>query len=102
MITLSPHHSQALLLSLPLGFAAKCLPSDSTCFPSQDEFNALSKSLPTADVIYPGLSRYKAWSDAISLHNQRLDSDHIPHCAVRAQSEEVRRRRGRHQITVLL
>ncbi|GMH85662.1 hypothetical protein TL16_g10301 [Triparma laevis f. inornata] len=48
----------------------------------------MSKSLPTADVIYPGLSRYKAWSDAISLHNQRLDSDHIPHCAVRAQSEE--------------
>ena len=84
------------MLSLPTTLAlaiaasnstSKCLPSDETCFPPKSSFDELSDSLPTADVIYPSLSRYKSWSDATALHNQRLEkSEHTPYCAVRARS----------------
>ena len=68
----------------PIG-STKCHPTNSSCYPTQHEFDDLSSTL-TDGIVYPwDISR---WSSITELHNGRLDTDHMPHRAVYASSQD--------------
>ena len=63
----------------------KCLPSNTSCWPTSDEWESLSASL-SGPLLFPTFLNRAVWNDAIKLKNRRLSI--TPACVVMAQVVE--------------
>ncbi|GMH56625.1 hypothetical protein TrRE_jg9583 [Triparma retinervis] len=68
------------LLTLGVVGKKKCYPGDDSCFPTSDDFKDLETRL-SSSLIYP--SNVLGWRSIgpASLHNGRLDTNHVPYVA---------------------
>ena len=63
----------------------KCLPSNTSCWPTSDEWESLSASL-SGPLLFPTFMNRAVWNDAIKLKNRRLSI--TPACVFMAQVVE--------------